>query len=314
MTDVRTPALRLGLRQIDGLNEADARRIVEVRDGIEVSDPPGLTPFAHGFRSLHDLWSRAGVKRATIEKLASADAFRSLGLDRREALWEVRGLVPAPPLPLFQWSNARETGEEPHVALPEMALSEHVVNDYQTLRLSLKAHPMNFLRDEFRAARVLTCHEARALKDGARVTIAGVVLIRQRPGTAKGVVFMTLEDETGVANAVVWPKMLEKFRKVVMTARLIEIEGRVQRHEDIIHVIAARLIDRSDWLLKLSEWADEMKAPLANADDVLRPEPGSARGTAAEENDPRTHPRFARTSKARHPRDVRVIPKSRDFH
>ena len=327
-----SPTLRLGLRQIDGITEADARRIVEVRAGVKVSDPPGLTPSldpgglqavsdpegqtprARGFSTLQDLWSRANVKRATIEKLASADAFRSLGLDRRQALWEVRGLVPAPALPLFQWRNARETGEEPRVALPEMALSEHVVNDYQTLRLSLKAHPMNFLRDEFRVARVLTCNEVRTLKDGARVSVAGVVLIRQRPGTAKGVVFMTLEDETGVANAVVWPKMLEKFRKVVMTARLIEIEGRVQRHEDIIHIIAERLIDRSDWLLKLSEWAGDMKAPLANADEVLHPDPGSARGSEAEANDPRHHPRFARTSKARHPRDVRIIPKSRDFH
>ncbi len=120
---------------------------------------------------------------------------------------------------------------------------------------------------------VLTCEEVRALRNGVRVRVAGVVLIRQRPGTAKGVVFMTLEDETGVANVVVWPKMLEKFRKVVMTARLIEIEGRVQRHEDIIHIVAQNLVDRSDWLLKLSEWADDMQAPLANADDVRHPDP-----------------------------------------
>ena len=262
---------------------------------------------------------RAGVKRVTLEKLATADAFRSIGLDRRQALWEVRGLVPAPPLPLFQWSNARETGEEQDVALPRMALSEHVANDYQTLRLSLKAHPMSFLRADFRAARVHACEEVRGLKDGARVKVAGVVLIRQRPGTAKGVVFMTIEDETGVANAVVWPKMLEKFRKVVMTARVIEIHGRIQRHEDIIHIVSGHLIDRSDWLLRLSEWAEAMKAPLANADEVRHPDPGSARGSEAEANDPRYHPRFAKSARTHgtrphHPRNVRIIPKSRDFH
>ena len=204
------------------------------------------------------------------------------------------------------------------MTLPEMALSEHVVNDYQTLRLSLKAHPMRFLREDFRQARVITCSEVRTLKDGARVAVAGVILVRQRPGSAKGVVFMTIEDETGVANAVVWPKMLEKYRKVVMTARLIEIHGRIQRHEDIIHIVSGKLIDRSDWLLRFSEWAADMKVPVANADEVLRPDPGSARGQASDDNK-RLHPRFAREPKPHHPRpnhprNVRVIPKSRDFH
>ncbi len=307
------PALRLGLRQVDGVMQADARRIVERRGG--------------GYACVQDLWVRAGVKRVTLEKLAAADAFRSMGLDRRQALWDVRALVPAPPLPLFQWNSTADTGEEPCVALPQMALPEHVVNDYQTLRLSLKAHPMSFLREDFRALpagegpkhvafsrRVLTCSEMRAAKDGARISVAGVVLVRQRPGSAKGVVFMTIEDETGVANAVVWPKMLEAYRKVVMTARVIEIQGRVQRHEDIVHIVAQRLIDRSGWLVKLSEWAADMKAPLANADEVLRPEPGSARGKAAEARDSRLHPRFAREPKPHHPRNVRIIPKSRDFH
>ncbi|MEZ5901068.1 MAG: error-prone DNA polymerase [Hyphomicrobiaceae bacterium] len=307
------PALRLGMRQVDGIVEADARRIVYLR--------------GDGYASVQDLWVRAGVKRATLEKLAAADAFRSMGLDRRQALWEVRALVPAPPLPLFQWSNAADTGEEPNVALPQMALPEHVVNDYQTLRLSLKAHPMSFLREDFsalargasnprtsRAKQVLTCNELRGVKDGARVCVAGVILVRQRPGSAKGVVFMTIEDETGVANAVVWPKMLEAYRKVVMTSRLVEIQGRVQRHEDIIHIVVQHLIDRSDWLLKLSEWASDMKVPYANADEVLRPEPGSARPKAGEERDPRLHPRFAREPKPHHPRNVRIIPKSRDFH
>ncbi len=263
---------------------------------------------ARPFRDVHDLWLRAGVKLATLEKLAAADAFRSVqaelgfaktGLDRRQALWEVKALGSAVPLPLFTWSETREAGLEPAVALPEMALSEHVVNDYQTLRLSLKAHPMSFLRERFQARRVRACHELRALKDGAYVSVAGVILVRQRPGSAKGVVFMTIEDETGIANAVVWPKTLERFRKVVMGARLIVIHGRIQRHEDIIHVVSARLEDRSDWLRLLSEEADRMKAPLANADEVLRPDPGSARSP--------THPRLGRA----HPAPKRGLSPSR---
>jgi error-prone DNA polymerase len=250
---------------------------------------------------VHDLWLRAGLKLATLEKLAAADAFRSLGLDRRQALWEVKALGSAEPLPLFTYAETREAGLEPAVALPEMALSEHVVNDYQTLRLSLKAHPMSFLRERFRARRVLACHELRGTKDGAYVSVAGVILVRQRPGSAKGVVFMTIEDETGIANAVVWPKTLERFRKVVMGARLIVIHGRVQRHEDIIHVVSARLEDRSDWLALLSEQAENMKVPVANVDEVLRPDPGSARSP--------TNPRWAG-----HPRHERIMPKSRDFH
>ena len=196
------------------------------------------------------------MKLGTLEKLAAADAFRSLGLDRRQALWEVKALGSAEPLPLFTWSETREAGLEPAVALPAMPLSEHVVNDYQTLRLSLKAHPMSFLRahlsqlhsrraETARASRATSC---AASKDGAYVSVAGVVLVRQRPGSAKGVVFMTIEDETGIANAVVWPKTLERFRKVVMGARLIVIHGRIQRHEDIVHVVSQRLEDRSDWL------------------------------------------------------------------
>jgi error-prone DNA polymerase len=281
--------LRLGLRQIDGLQEEEVKKVVAARP----------------FRDVHDLWLRAGVKLSTLERLAAADAFRSMGLDRRQALWEVKALGSAEPLPLFTYAETRESGAEPAVALPEMALSEHVVNDYQTLRLSLKAHPMSFLRARCSARRVLACHELRSAKDGAYVSVAGVVLVRQRPGSAKGVVFMTIEDETGVANAVVWPKTLERFRKVVMGARLIVIHGRIQRHEDIIHVVSARLEDRSDWLALLSEAADEMKVPLANADHVRSPEQGS-RARAGPDS---RHPRWAA-----HPREARIIPKSRDFH
>ncbi len=312
------PALRLGLRQIDGLPEEEANKIVSER------------PFAH----THDLWLRARVRLATLGKLAAADAFRSLGLDRRQALWEVKALGSVEPLPLFAWSETREAGLEPEVALPAMPLSEHVVNDYQTLRLSLKAHPMSFLRTHLnqphsdsatpsrkRVPRILSCDELRSVKDGAYVSVAGVVLVRQRPGSAKGVVFMTVEDETGIANAVVWPKTLERFRKVVMGARLIVIHGRIQRHEDIIHVVSQRLEDRSDWLALLSEHGPEMKAPLANADHVKSPDiraeqPGLHNGHPRWSQTPRdprlTHPRDARIIPKS--REARIVPKSRDFH
>ena len=164
----------------------------------------------------------------------------------------------------------------------------------------------NAIASAKRGSRIYSCHELRSVKDGAYVSVAGVVLVRQRPGSAKGVVFMTIEDETGIANAVVWPKTLERFRKVVMGARLIVIHGRIQRHEDIIHVVSTRLEDRSDWLRLLSEHGPEMKVPLANADHVRNPD------TRSEQSGLHNgHPRDARIT---HPRDARIIPKSRDFH
>ncbi|MEM7746925.1 MAG: error-prone DNA polymerase [Pseudomonadota bacterium] len=297
--DRERPAMRLGLRQVDGLRKDDAEKIIagRVRQAVHSSASTDTA----GFKDAHDVMRHSGVSRAALEKLAAADAFRSTGRDRRQALWDVRGLSSAAPLPLFQWSDAREDGEEPAVQLPQMPLSEHVINDYQTLRLSLKAHPISFLRERLKKQRVVSCIELRDLRDGTYIAIAGVILVRQRPGSAKGVVFMTIEDETGIANSVVWPKTLEKYRKVIMTARLIFISGRIQRHEDIIHVVCHHLEDRSDWLGELSEWAKDMPAPIANADEVRRPDPGSARN--------KYHPRWAG-----HPRNERVIPKSRDFH
>jgi error-prone DNA polymerase len=331
-------ALRLGMRQVDGLREDDVKAIVSVRDGIPPEFLPHLfaPPLAASsipsavnlFRDVRDLWRRSGVGRATLERLAAADAFRSLGHDRRQALWEVRGLPKELPLPLFDHAQAAEAGAEPEVALPIMPLSEHVVNDYRTLRLSLKAHPMSFLRAAIVRENILSCADLKRTRDGARMSVAGVVLVRQRPGSAAGVVFMTIEDETGVANSVIWPKVLERMRKVVMGARLVVVHGRVQRHEDIIHVAAERLEDRSDWLRLLDEDGDSMSVPVANADEVRRPDPGSWRAPPDEEQTPlpvapadhvkrplasreRSHPRW---HPRRHPRAERIIPKSRDFH
>ena len=228
-----------------------------------------------------------------VQRLAAADAFRSMGLDRRAALWDSRALKQAPDLPLFTHAEARDEGAESEPAqLPAMPLSEHVVNDYQTIRLSLKAHPMAFLRQHYAKAKFITADRLSSIKDGKRLSIAGLVLIRQRPGSAKGVVFITIEDETGIANLVVWPDVFGKQRKIVMGARLMAVHGIVQRDpdSDVIHVVARRLEDHTPMLRHLSE--DIMAAPLSRGDA-----PGAMR--------PPPH---------RHPRDVEIIPKSRDFH
>jgi error-prone DNA polymerase len=349
-TSPNASALRIGLRQIDGLREEDVKRLVSVRDGIPAGfnphlfmppplpgesqiatpDPlPSLPPFRRKeqYRDVRDLWRRSGVGRASLETLAGADAFRSLGLDRRQALWEVRGLPKEIPLPLFDHAEAAEAGAETFVSLPVMPLSEHVVNDYRTLRLSLKAHPMSFLRQRVRKARIAACADLKQTRDGAWVSVAGVVLVRQRPGSAQGVVFMTIEDETGIANSVIWPKVLERVRKVVMGARLVVVHGRMQRHEDIIHVVAARLEDRSDWLRLLTEDGENLSLALANADEVKRPDPGSWRSSRKEDTElplaPADHVKRPLPSRERahrrwhprrHPRSERIIPKSRDFH
>jgi error-prone DNA polymerase len=273
----RKLAMRLGLREIDGLQREAADRLVARRP----------------YRTVEELRSRGRVPVHAIQRLAAADAFRSMGLDRRAALWDSRALKQAPDLPLFAYAEALDEGPESEPAqLPTMPLAEHVVNDYQTIRLSLKAHPMRFLRDHYADRKFITADRLKSIKDGKRLSIAGLVLIRQRPGSAKGVVFITLEDETGVANLVVWPDVFEKQRKIVMGARLMAVHGIVQRDEDdgVIHVVARRLEDHTHMLRHLSD--DSLPSTLSRGDA-----PGSWRPPAA-----------------RHPRDVEIIPKSRDFH
>jgi len=243
--------MRLGLRQIDGLQRETAERVMTRRP----------------YRTVEELRSRGGVPVHVIQRLAAADAFRSMGLDRRAALWDSRALRQAPDLPLFTYAEARDEGSESEPAqLPSMPLSEHVVNDYQTIRLSLKAHPMTFLREHYAAQKFITADQLKSIKDGKRLSIAGLVLIRQRPGSAKGVVFITIEDETGIANLVVWPDVFEKQRKIVMGARLMTVHGIIQRDEDdgVIHVVARHLEDHSHMLRHLSE--DIMASPLSRGD------------------------------------------------
>jgi error-prone DNA polymerase len=270
-------ALRLGLRQVDGLRQEAAERLIAARD----------EPFAN----LADLVTRARLDGRTIRALAAADALRSMGLDRRAALWEAKALKDAPDLPLFR--TERDEGGEPAVVLPAMPVCEHVVADYQTLRLSLKAHPMAFLRASMTRQGFVRAADLGKISNGRRLQLAGLVLVRQRPGSAKGVCFITLEDETGVANLVVWPKVMAAFRKVIMTARLMQVTGRLQRDQasGVTHIVVENLQDRSDVLLRLSDRS--LPIPLSRADEVKHPIPAPTHG---------------------HPRNAKIIPSSRDFH
>ncbi|ABA05509.1 error-prone DNA polymerase, DnaE-like protein [Nitrobacter winogradskyi Nb-255] len=256
------------------------------------------------FASIEDFARATKLPKRALILLADADAFRSLGLDRRAALWAVRRLPDDVPLPLFESAIARELPDEHAAPLPPMPLSEQVVADYQTVRLSLKGHPMEFLRGTLSNEGVASCAEVCHANDRRRVRCAGVVLVRQRPGSANGVVFMTLEDETGIANIVVWPKIMERYRKEVMGARLIEVEGLIQSSpERVVHLVASRLADRSAELMHLANDALVSRHPL--------PQPAASAEPFSD--DRRDQPAHA-AQRVRHPRNVRILPRSRDFH
>ena len=284
-------ALRLGMRQVGGLRQEDAARIVDARDVDTRAEDERHAPYP----DVATLHRRAGIAVSAIETLAAADAFGSAGLDRRQALWQTRALAKAPPLPLFEAADQRSEGREPAVALPAMAAGEQVVEDYRTLRLSLRAHPLSFLRQRLAGRGVLPAEAFLRARDGDRAATAGLVLVRQRPGSAKGVIFMTLEDETGTVNVVVWPNILERYRPAVLGARLTMVQGRVQRAGEIVHLVAAHLEDLTHWL------------------DLLTPEQGSAQPAADSAGGVAHGGRSPAPAPARHPRNQRVIPNSRDF-
>jgi error-prone DNA polymerase len=336
-------AVRLGFRQIDGFKwkDVDEERLKRIqmsfRDGALAPDlesmvrlereekwiPGSLVALAprndsdddwadrivaarnrRPFTSLEDFARDTALPKRALILLADADAFRSIGLDRRAALWAVRRLPDDVPLPLFTAATAREQPDEQAQPLPSMPRSEHVVADYQTIRLSLKGHPMEFLRASFEREGVIACSSVSDARDKQHVRCAGVVLVRQRPGSSKGVVFMTLEDETGIANIVVWPKVMERFRKEVMGSRLILVEGTIQSSpEKVVHLVAERLFDRSHDLLDLANDAPRRKQALPTGATAIEPLNG----------DRRDHPDNP-AQKIRHPRNVRILPPSRDFH
>lgn len=336
--DIRsTRALRLGFRQIDGVREADMRQIIARR--------------GRGYDSVRDLWLRGGVSIAAIERLADADAFRSLGLDRRMALWAARGLnrvggqEDAPLLRRVpdsrpshdecsdegsdECNEDTDTGSrrrEPDYPLPPLTIGEQVIADYRHLSLTLKAHPLALLRPRLAARGIIPAGALARIRDGARVRVAGLVLVRQRPGTASGVIFMTLEDETHIANLVIWPKIFERFRAETLGAQLCGVEGRVQSQNGVVHIIAERLHDFS---MILAELMDSGSA----GNPVPRKEPpGAAPGAAPGSGAPQfpnalaeigTHPRQIRhtlrvpDTPVPLPDSIPVpdfLPSSRDFH
>jgi error-prone DNA polymerase len=263
-------ALRLGLRQVGSFREDWATMLIAAR--------------SNGYRDLDSLARRAHLPKRALVVLAEADSFQSLGEDRREILWAVRRLPDDDALPLFATQFVEEQPAEQIAPLPQMPLGEHVLADYRMLRLSLRAHLMEFLRELFRGKGVMSCAEISGSADGARAACAGIVLVRQMPGTA-GVVFITLSDETGVCNVVVWPKLFETYRRAVMGARLLLVEGKIQRSpENVVHLVAERVFDRS---AELDRIADSDTEPL---------------------------PLHSQEGLHRHPRNVRIVPHSRDFH
>ena len=267
-------ALRLGFRQLSGFRADWAAAIVAARS-------PG------GYRDIEQVAREAGVPSRALRLIADVDGFAALGINRRDALWEARR-VPVGALPLFTAARAREMGAEPPSALPAMRDAEHIIADYQLTRLSLRQHPMALLRADFAAQGVLSCAEVAGAANGRRVRAAGLVLVRQRPGNGNAI-FITIEDETGIANIVLWASRFERQRRAVMAARLMLVEAEVQKSpEGVIHLMAARVIDRSAML------------------DGL--------GASDEPDDSETNASVPPMPRARHPRDARILPKSRDFH
>jgi error-prone DNA polymerase len=282
--------LRLGLRQIDGFQEAWGHAIAAER--------AAGGPFA----SVEEIGRRVRVDPGegkpaiplparALRLLADADACGSLELGRRQAAWEVRRMPGAAELPLFAAARARELAAEPDARLPAMPLSEEVTADYQTTRLSLKRHPVHFLRATLRRELILSSEELLHVPNGQRARVAGVVLVRQRPGKGNAI-FATLEDETGIVNVLLWARMLDRYRRALMASRLMEAHGIVQKSkEGVVHLMADRIVDRTALLDHLSEEGPP-PVTLARADVVAHPQ----------------------VSRAHHPRDARIIPRSRDFH
>jgi len=292
--------LRLGFRQIKGFAEEAGDAMMAAR--------------GEGYAGPEDVWRRVKLRGDMLEKLANADAWRSCGLDRRAALWALKALT-APQLPLFAAAEERPPGanaaREPEVFLPDMAIGEHVVQDYLSLRLSLKDHPLRLLRHRLDRHKITQNDILADMAHGPRVRVAGLVIVRQRPSTAKGIIFITLEDEDGVANIVVRPPVFETYRRIVLSSRLMAVEGRVEREGVVVHVLAEKLVDLSPMLDSLARDDTRLEPAHAHADAVKHP--------AYDPN--KRRPPVNEFSRARHPRNVNpirhdptaAIPKARSF-
>jgi error-prone DNA polymerase len=249
--------IRLGFRQIKGCREEDMQLLISAR----------ITRYA-SVAELKD----AGLSQSVLEQLADADAFLSIGLDRRQALWEVSALNDHP-TGIFTGHTIPVAKNEKSIQLPLLNLSEHVVQDYAATALSLKAHPVSFVREKLEQLRIISTKELWNGKDGDHVKVAGLVLVRQRPGTAAGICFITIEDETGFANLVVFEKLFEQFRKEILQSRLLMVEGKLQREGEVIHVIVKRCHDLTKLMRSLSESNrdDSQLLTLSRADETSIP-------------------------------------------
>jgi error-prone DNA polymerase len=304
-------AVRLGMRMVRGLASYDAARIVAAR-----MDQP--------FEDVDDMWRRSGVPAASLVELAEADGFRaSLGLERRDALWAIKALRDEP-LPLFAAAAQREMKtiaeqQEPVVELRQMTEGHNVVQDYGHVGLTLRDHPMAFLRKELAERSIITCEEAMSARDGKWVFTSGLVLVRQKPGSAKGVMFITIEDETGPANIVVWPKLFEKRRRVVLGASMMAINGRIQREGEVVHLVAQQVLDLSANMSGLADRDTEFKLPAGRGDEFAHGSPG---GGDSRDRSPALKPKdiFIPLCRTRHkgiyPESDTMpspFPKARDF-
>ncbi|WP_231389941.1 error-prone DNA polymerase [Sphingobacterium pedocola] len=239
---IKHHALRLGFRQVKGLSEEDVQLLIAHRGA--------------GYRTVEALASIVAI--AAMERLADADSFRSLGLDRRQALWEVSALKDRP-IALFEGQPSEST-KEGQIILPLMTASEHVVQDYATTSLSIKAHPVSFLRPQLDLLHVVPTEKLNLVKNGMPVKVCGIITVRQRPGTAKGVLFVTIEDETGFANLVLWGKVFEKYRREILQSKLFMVDGKIQVEGEVIHVVVTRCYNMNNWLRNLQTHEEETDA------------------------------------------------------
>ena len=252
--DGRYLAVRLGLRMAKGLAEEHGLKIVLQRG-------------EHAYASVEELWRRAGVPVAALERLAEADAYRSLHAERRDAIWAIQALRDDP-LPLFAAADNRPEIVEPPLALAPMRPGRTVVEDYGSVGLTLRQHPVAFVREDLAKQGMVACGDLERMRDGRRVVVPGLVLVRQKPGSAKGVMFITIEDETGIANLIVWPSIFERQRRLVLTASMIACEGKVQKESGVTHVIADRLIDLSGLLREVGERDEPFLLPTGRGDEA----------------------------------------------
>jgi error-prone DNA polymerase len=273
-------AVRLGLRMTKGLATLHADEMIAQRGA--------------GYRSIEDMWRRLRVPVSALERLAEADAFQTLGLDRRQALWTIRGLSDTR-LPLFD-TVATEPDPEPAVVLAAMTAGRQVVEDYRSTGLSLRRHPVSFLRRDLSQRRIVRCADLATIRDGKRLEVAGIILVRQRPGSARGVLFVTIEDETGHANLILWPTVFEKQRRLVLSASMIACHGKLQREGEVIHVIAEHLTDLSDLLCGVGERDEEFPMPHGRGDDARR------------DSTPDSREKKIVGSRDIHVRDSRIVP------